>query len=556
MAYEPITGMAFQYQKENGGFASYFYIKFYASGTNTPILAAPNSTATDDLGNELLLDKIRLNEKGYPVNPSGGVIVPHLDQKYKIALFRTAADADGDLTNNAEWVVDGLAPGLLGFVDDDGGINSNDVVYVYSGSATETNVGAKLRERVSVKDFGAVGDGVADDSTAFSTALLSGNNIYVPEGTYLVGGIIVQTNQQSLHFDNNVTFMANANDVVLFKQVSSYSRHSGGMVEFDANGYTGVWGVQCGPSDLTQTTTLTNQVQCTMPSIKGTSGIVELAVVQCGPEVGSTDSKNEHNIWPNILTNDAVRGMWFKDSVHSIAGQSRAHTIQNFYAGGQTNTGVEINSGSDNDFVVFQAESLTNGGSPNSTATAIKIHDDDSVTGTDNVNNRFNAGYITGCSRDVDNNSPTSIFALTWDVDNSQISQRPFYVIPSPWKSSTPSTSGLTDGVTFARVRYFYLHDNVTFICTIRTGNGSPSNIDRQTLTVDMPFSVDSQHRTIDNAFPVTGTAYNNTSEEVMTCDLYGYFSDSNTITIANVPRWTQIAGMTITFGTLTFKST
>lgn len=39
---------------------------------------------------------------------------------------------------------------------------------------------------VNVKDFGAVGDGVTDDSAAFNAAFLGGNkNIYVPEGTYL-----------------------------------------------------------------------------------------------------------------------------------------------------------------------------------------------------------------------------------------------------------------------------------------------------------------------------------------------------------------------------------
>lgn len=43
----------------------------------------------------------------------------------------------------------------------------------------------------NVKDFGAVGDGVADDTTAFSLALQaasSGGAIYLPKGTYVVDG--------------------------------------------------------------------------------------------------------------------------------------------------------------------------------------------------------------------------------------------------------------------------------------------------------------------------------------------------------------------------------
>lgn len=50
----------------------------------------------------------------------------------------------------------------------------------------------KLRETVSVKDFGAVGDGVTNDTAAFAAAaariqLLGGGKIVIPAGTYIVG---------------------------------------------------------------------------------------------------------------------------------------------------------------------------------------------------------------------------------------------------------------------------------------------------------------------------------------------------------------------------------
>lgn len=57
--------------------------------------------------------------------------------------------------------------------------------------AVATNVEDKLAQTVSVKDFGAVGDGVTDDTAAIQDALTSGAiNIYVPTGTYLVSGIL------------------------------------------------------------------------------------------------------------------------------------------------------------------------------------------------------------------------------------------------------------------------------------------------------------------------------------------------------------------------------
>ena len=69
--------------------------------------------------------------------------------------------------------------------------DASTTVYTPAGSgAVTTNVQAKLRETVSVKDFGAVGDGVTDDSQAFQDAIdflpTEGGKILVPTGAYLL----------------------------------------------------------------------------------------------------------------------------------------------------------------------------------------------------------------------------------------------------------------------------------------------------------------------------------------------------------------------------------
>jgi hypothetical protein len=62
-----------------------------------------------------------------------------------------------------------------------------------SGAVTRT-VDEKLKDVVSVKDFGAVGDGVANDTAAIQLANNSGASaIYFPVGTYQASGLIMST---------------------------------------------------------------------------------------------------------------------------------------------------------------------------------------------------------------------------------------------------------------------------------------------------------------------------------------------------------------------------
>lgn len=73
--------------------------------------------------------------------------------------------------------------------------NASGVVYDPAGTgAVATTVQDKLRESVSVKDFGAVGDGVTDDRAAIQLAVTacvtSRQTILIPPGTYNVGGPI------------------------------------------------------------------------------------------------------------------------------------------------------------------------------------------------------------------------------------------------------------------------------------------------------------------------------------------------------------------------------
>jgi hypothetical protein len=70
---------------------------------------------------------------------------------------------------------------------------SEQVTFLAAGTgASQRTVLDKLRDVVSVKDFGAVGDGVADDTAAFNAAWTASNPnpVFVPSGSYAVTGTI------------------------------------------------------------------------------------------------------------------------------------------------------------------------------------------------------------------------------------------------------------------------------------------------------------------------------------------------------------------------------
>lgn len=72
---------------------------------------------------------------------------------------------------------------------------SADILFLQAGSgAVLRTVESKLRDVVSVKDFGAVGDGVTDDTAAIQAALNVGQSVYIPPGTYLFSTLTVYGN--------------------------------------------------------------------------------------------------------------------------------------------------------------------------------------------------------------------------------------------------------------------------------------------------------------------------------------------------------------------------
>ena len=67
----------------------------------------------------------------------------------------------------------------------------------------------KNADFISVKDFGAKGDGIADDTTAFEKAAASGKALKITDGTYIVNRSIVFNNKMHVDFSPNAKVIAN-----------------------------------------------------------------------------------------------------------------------------------------------------------------------------------------------------------------------------------------------------------------------------------------------------------------------------------------------------------
>jgi parallel beta-helix repeat protein len=86
-----------------------------------------------------------------------------------------------------------------------GTVDSSNVSYNQgSAGAVNTSVQAKLQESVSVQDFGAVGDGVTDDTAAIQAAINTASSVLFPSGTYKVLSTITLTSNLILKGDGGI----------------------------------------------------------------------------------------------------------------------------------------------------------------------------------------------------------------------------------------------------------------------------------------------------------------------------------------------------------------
>lgn len=153
----------------------------YTAGTT--ITAATVNSEMDDIATALTQSLSRDGQSPPTANiPMGGFRLTGLAN----AIASTDAATLGQLTTELAQVVSQTAlaassgSSLVGFIQE-------------GTSATSRTAQSKMRDLVSVKDFGAVGNGSADDTAAIQAALNTGRQVYLPSGTYQISAALTIT---------------------------------------------------------------------------------------------------------------------------------------------------------------------------------------------------------------------------------------------------------------------------------------------------------------------------------------------------------------------------
>ena len=216
----PLGGAGAQFFDNNGVMLSGGLVYTYAAGTTTPLAAYTSNTGNTALANPIVLDASGRVPTGqiwltygqgykFTVKTSTGTLIgtydniptaalpPLVNDAVSIAYEQGASVTAGNFIIGQTYLITFI--GSTNFQSVGAVSNTVGTYFIATGVGSGTGtaqisrtVEAKLRETVSVTDFGAVGNGVTDDTAAIQAAINSGAvEIYFPNGTYLVSSILI-----------------------------------------------------------------------------------------------------------------------------------------------------------------------------------------------------------------------------------------------------------------------------------------------------------------------------------------------------------------------------
>ena len=217
------AGVGAQFLDNNGAILSGGLIYTYTAGTTTPLTTYTTNLGTVAQPNPIVLDSAGRIPGGelwlttgygykFVTKDSNGVLIgtydnvpssaqpPITNDASNIAYEQGAPTTAGSFVIGDTYLITSI--GTTNFQTIGAVSNTVGVHFIATGIGSGTGtaqfsrtVQSKLQDVISVKDFGAVGDGITDDTFAIQSAINAilafpnaGGKLYIPHGNYLISG--------------------------------------------------------------------------------------------------------------------------------------------------------------------------------------------------------------------------------------------------------------------------------------------------------------------------------------------------------------------------------
>ncbi len=348
MAWTPIAAFVPQWVDSNGVPYSGAVLKAYQEGTS-----ANTNLATDNTGGTTATD-IVLNASGYPA-VGGSIVVPHIDQVVKLALYATQAAADAD--TGAIWSIDSVG-GDLALLGDTGTATYGDALV--GVKRTEANAIATDQHEVNENrtifakiDFNVTGDGTTDDTTALSNAITAaaGKRLVI-SGTPLITSTITVSNHCEIIFEGAPgNFSGRYPDSYIKKDAAMTTTAliiSGESVTLRNGGVVGVAG---NTKDNIQITGHSCRWENLFSTLAGQDGL------RIGEAATGTPNTNAFQLDKPCCTNNGRYGIHISDDDAGGAPNANAGTLIAPFVQSNTSHGLYINNAFGNTIIGILAQS-------------------------------------------------------------------------------------------------------------------------------------------------------------------------------------------------------